>query len=58
MCVQRQFICDLINLSRDSYYENVKQAVYTHLDQDEHQLHAIEEYDSNDRKYSFMQRSD
>lgn len=39
----RQFICDLIHLSRDSYYENVKASCFSLFNQDEQQLNAIEE---------------
>ena len=41
---KKQFMCDLTNQSRDSYYENIKGAVYNKLNQNEEQLEAIEEY--------------
>lgn len=39
----RQFMCDLLHLNRDTYYENVKSAILEKLDQNVHQMQAIEE---------------
>jgi hypothetical protein len=43
LLLKRQFICDLINLNRDTYYENVKGAILDKLDQNINQMNAIEE---------------
>lgn len=37
-------MCDLLNLNRDTYYENVKSAILDKLDQNISQMNAIEEY--------------
>lgn len=39
----RQFMCDLLHLNRDTYYENVKSVISERLDHNAHQLNAIEE---------------
>ena len=38
----RQFMCDLLNLNRDTYYDNVKTAMFEKLGQNEEQLTALE----------------
>ena len=35
---------DLVNLNRDSLYDNVKHAIFDKLEQDLQQLNALEEY--------------
>lgn len=39
----RQFMCDLLHLNRDTYYENVKSVILEKLDHNTHQMNAIEE---------------
>jgi hypothetical protein len=34
---------DLVNLNRDSLYDNVKHAIFDKLEQDQSQLNALEE---------------
>ena len=36
-------MADLVNLNRDSLYDNVKNAIFDKLDQDLSQLNALEE---------------
>ena len=40
---KRQFMSDLVNLSRDSLYDNLKHAIFDKLEQDSTQLNALEE---------------
>jgi hypothetical protein len=37
-------MCDLMNIDRDTYYDNVKDSIYNKLNQNENQTTAIEEY--------------
>jgi alpha-aminoadipic semialdehyde synthase len=39
----RQFMCDLLHVNRDMYYENVKAVILEKLDYNGNQMHAIEE---------------
>lgn len=39
----RQFLCDITNQSRDTYYENIKSHVFELLGQDEDKLNTVEE---------------
>jgi hypothetical protein len=39
----RQFMCDLLNLNRDAYIDNIKQAMFDKLGQDMLQVNATEE---------------
>lgn len=36
-------MCDLLSIDRDTYYENVKSAIYDKLNQDDDLANAVEE---------------
>lgn len=37
-------MCDLLNIDRDTYYDNVKDSIFNKLNQNENQTAAMEEY--------------